>query len=147
MKVILLKDVARIGKKYEVKDVPDGHALNFLIPNKYAEPATAQSLKSLEKRAEKKASEEGVLAEAFALTLKKLGEEKAKLVAEANEKGHLFSGLHQKEIAEALSANTGTTIEPELVVLEAPIKEVGDHTITLERGDIKGEITIEVIAK
>lgn len=147
MKVILLKDVARIGKKYDVKDVPDGHALNFLIPNGHAEPATKQSIKSLEKRAEKKASEEDALSGAFALTLKKLSEEKTRITAEANEKGNLFSGLHTREIAEALSAVTGATIEPELILLDAPIKEVGEHTIVLQRGDMKGEVQIEVVAK
>ena len=45
MKVILLRDVAKIGKRFEVKEVPTGHALNFLIPKKLAEPATTEALR------------------------------------------------------------------------------------------------------
>ncbi len=45
MRVILLRDIARLGRKGEIKDVPDGHAFNFLIPGKHAVPATAENTK------------------------------------------------------------------------------------------------------
>jgi len=48
MKVILNKDIPKVGKKYEVKNVADGHALNFLIPHGLAVAATAGALKKLE---------------------------------------------------------------------------------------------------
>ena len=49
MKVILLKDVPRIGRKFDVKDVPDGHALNFLIPRKLALRGTPDAIARIEK--------------------------------------------------------------------------------------------------
>ncbi|MBU1159948.1 50S ribosomal protein L9, partial [Patescibacteria group bacterium] len=56
MKVILLQDVASIGKRYDVKNVSDGYARNFLLPRKLAMIATTQNLQNLEKR--KKIAEE-----------------------------------------------------------------------------------------
>ena len=49
MKVALLKDVPKIGRKNEVKNVSDGYAMNFLFKNGLAEPATPQKIKNLEK--------------------------------------------------------------------------------------------------
>ena len=60
MKVILLKDVAKLGKKYEVKEVPDGHATNFLIPRGLVEIATSGGLKKVELSREKEAQEKKV---------------------------------------------------------------------------------------
>ena len=49
MKVIFLKDVSRVGKKHDIKEVNDGYAVNFLFPRKFAVMATAQSLAELER--------------------------------------------------------------------------------------------------
>ncbi len=48
MKVILLKDIQSVGRKFDVKEVADGHAMNFLFPRKLAEMATDKSLKRIE---------------------------------------------------------------------------------------------------
>ena len=50
MQVIFLKDVPRVGKRYDIKNVNDGYAINFLFPRKFAEPATPKSIAELEKR-------------------------------------------------------------------------------------------------
>lgn len=142
MKVILLKDVARIGQKYEVKNVPDGHALNYLMPRGLAEAANAQNLKNLEKRKGKVEAEREAAAREFDALLTKQKNEPLTLKAEANDKGHLFKGIHAKEIAAAL----GTPVTPEMVVLPAPIKQVGEHTVMLAMGEHKGEITLTVEA-
>jgi large subunit ribosomal protein L9 len=52
MKVILLQNVEDLGKKYEVKDVKDGYARNFLFPEKLAKPATEEALKWLQDQKE-----------------------------------------------------------------------------------------------
>ena len=49
MKVILLRDTAGVGKKGDIKNVADGHALNFLLPRKFAEEATPQAIKEAER--------------------------------------------------------------------------------------------------
>ena len=50
MKVIFLQDVSRVGKRYDVKEVNGGYAMNFLFPRKLAEPATPKALTALEMR-------------------------------------------------------------------------------------------------
>ncbi|OGZ20756.1 MAG: 50S ribosomal protein L9, partial [Candidatus Nealsonbacteria bacterium RIFCSPHIGHO2_02_38_10] len=52
MKVILLQDVEKLGKKYDVKDIKDGYAKNFLMPKNLAKPATKKALKLLENQKE-----------------------------------------------------------------------------------------------
>ena len=129
MKVIFLSDVPRVGRKYDVKEVPGGYAINFLIPRKLAEPATAKSLAMLEIRKNEilvvKEVQENLL-------LKNLEEIKNKVVhlkAKADEKGHLFAQIHTKEIIDAMKTEHHADIGEEFIVLEKPIKQVGNFEI------------------
>lgn len=146
MKVILLQDIARIGRRFEVKDVPSGHALNFLIPKKLAEAATPQSLKKLAERTQKSALDTEAANAAFQNSLKKLESEPVEMQVEANEKGVLFKGVSVEDIASQLKTD-GHAVSKEQVVLDAPIKEVGDHIIELASGDQKGSFTLTIRAK
>ncbi|MCD5381687.1 MAG: 50S ribosomal protein L9 [Candidatus Pacebacteria bacterium] len=146
MKVILLQNVARIGQKFEVKDVPDGHALNFLIPRKLAEPATAHSLRRLQKKADKTAADTATADAAFTALLETLGGESVSLAVEANEQGHLFKGIKAEDIA-AHMATLGHAVAATAIVLDTPIKEVGAHDITLTHGAHTGVFTLTVTKK
>lgn len=143
MKVILLRDVARIGRRYEIKEVPSGHALNFLIPRKLAEPATPENLKKIEslktKQADRAESESKHLGEA----LKRLEHEPVVVKADSNEQGHLFKGIHANDIAKAMHG-MGITIDPELIHIPEPIKAVGTYTLTLGTNEQKGTLTLQV---
>ena len=131
MKVIFLHDVPRVGKKYEVKEVPGGYAMNFLIPRKLAEPATPKALAMLEIRKNEILVVKEVQNE---LLMKNLEEIKGKVVhitAKADDKGHLFSGIHTKEIVTAMKKEHRADITSEFIVLEKPIKEVGEFEIQI----------------
>ena len=131
MKVIFLHDVPRVGKKYEVKDVPGGYAMNFLFPRKLAEPATPKALAMLEIRKNEILVVKEVQNE---LMMKNLEEIKGKVVhitAKADDKGHLFSGIHTKEIVTAMKKEHRADITSEFIVLEKPIKEVGEFEIQI----------------
>lgn len=146
MKVILLRDVARIGKKGVVVNVPDGYALNQLIPSRSAEPATPQNLKKLSrlqetKTAEKAASDAQFTAEAAALTANTLS-----ISLEANEKGHLFKAIAANDIVQAAAA-VGIAVKPSDVAFVEPVKELGEHTVLLRRGDQQASFTISVVKK
>lgn len=135
MKIILLKDVKKIGKKYDVKEVADGFALNSLIPSKSAIPATQSNLNMIEM---KKKGDMLEIAKTEAEIQKALSAIKGiaiTLTGKVNDKGHLFAGIHKEEIIKALKDQKGVNIESEHVVLEKPIKEVGDHAITIKVGD------------
>lgn len=135
MKIILLKDVKKIGKKYEVKDVADGYALNMLIPNGLAIPATSGNVNMVEVRKKKDALE---TAKTDAELQKALNEVKGiaiEISGKVNDKGHLFAGIHKPEIIEAVKKQKGVNISAEHITLDKPIKEVGDHAVTVKVGD------------
>jgi len=132
MKVIFLQDVVRVGKRHDIKDVPGGYATNFLIPRKLAELATPQAIANLEKRKKSIEIEREVQTE---LLLKNLEEIKGKVVvikAKTDEKGHLFSGIKNKEIVEEMHKQHHADISEEFIVLEKPIKETGEFEIPIE---------------
>jgi large subunit ribosomal protein L9 len=144
MKVILLKDVPRIGRKYEVKDVPDGHALNMLLPRKLAERATPDALRRLEAQKSKHAVEVAESDKAFMAALAKAKDAGATVAAEANEEGHLYRAIHADDIVKAFSEK-GIEIDERSVVIEAPIKHIGTHTVKLATGGREGDVSFEVI--
>lgn len=146
MKVILLQDVAKIGRRFEVTDVPDGYALNKLIPQKMAEPATPENMKRVQARAQKIESERVAADVAFDEALEALADREIQLEVEANENGHLFKAVSAKEIVSALS-DEGVTVTVANIVIPTPIKEVGPHRVELVSGDKKTGISIEITAK
>lgn len=129
MKVILLNDIAKLGKRYDVKDVSSGHAINFLIPRNLAIAATTEVLKRMEKMRAAALGERKVQQELLVKNLEGLDGITITIQEKANEKGHLFGGLHREEIAREVLKQTRLTIEPSAILLEHPIKEIGTHTI------------------
>ncbi|MEI7810510.1 MAG: 50S ribosomal protein L9 [bacterium] len=132
MKVIFLKDVPRVGKRHDIKEVNDGYAVNFLFPRKLAENATSKALKDLEK------SQNEILIEREleeSLLMKNLEEIKGITITikgKANDKGHLFSSIHKKEILEEMKKENRIEIDENFIVLEKPIKEIGEFEIQVE---------------
>lgn len=146
MKVILLRDVARIGKRYEIKEVPSGHALNFLIPRKLAEPATSENIKRLQAHKEKHAASMALDAANFEEALTKLKDTTVRIPVDANDQGHLFRGVRAEDIAHALAAE-GLTVDSHQIDLAQPIKSIGTHEVGLHSGSAKGTFTIEVTSR
>ncbi|HTE48952.1 MAG TPA: 50S ribosomal protein L9 [Candidatus Paceibacterota bacterium] len=131
MRVIFLRDVPRVGKKYDIKEVSDGYAVNFLLPRKLAQTATTKATAELEMLKREIVLEREVQE---SLLLKNLDEIKDKLVkigGKANEKGHLFSAIHKKEITAAMLKQHHAEIGEEFIVLEKPIKEIGEFEIPI----------------
>jgi large subunit ribosomal protein L9 len=146
MKVILLQDVANVGRRFSVVDVSNGHALNKLIPNKQAEPATPENLKRFEARKARSEAEQAAVNESFAEVVTRISDSTQTITVDANEKGHLFKGLKSADIAEELS-KLGFAVAANQVVLEAPIKEVGEHKIIISDGEQKATFTLAVTTK
>lgn len=146
MKVILLQDVSKIGRRFEVVDVPSGHALNKLIPQGLAEEATPQNVKKVEARAAKTEAERVAADAAFSEALEALAEKEVSIEVDANENGHLFEALKSERIAEALNEE-GVNVSAKQIHIKTPIKEVGEQTVELREGEQTGEVTINVVAK
>ncbi len=146
MKIILLQDVAKIGRRYEIVEVPDGYAMNQLIPKKMAEAATAANVKRVEKMSKDK--EDSVVAdsEAFAAAVATINATPVTITLEANEQGHLFKAVSAEDVMIA-ARGVGAVITEEMVSFDSPIKEVGQHEIALKQGEDTELITITVSGK
>ena len=146
MQVILLRDVPSIGRKYEVKEVKDGYARNRLIPQGLVVAATPEKRKWVESKAAETAAEKQIQEDLLAKNFDAV--QKASLILEvpANEKGHLFQGIHEGDIAEALLTQTHIALPAEAVKLEQPLKEVGEHQVPIVIGEKKATLTVTVNA-
>jgi large subunit ribosomal protein L9 len=138
MKVILLDDVRNIGKRYEIKEVSDGYARNFLFPNKLAEPATGSALKKLEamKAEHNKADEE--LRKHLETIAKKINEIKIEFDLKADKSGAIFGSVNKESILKALREHNILTKERAEIDLKHPIKEPGEHPVPI---DLKKGVT------
>ncbi len=146
MKVILLQDVAKIGRRFDVAEVPDGYALNQLIPKQMAEAATPANMKRIERRqAESTATKEAGQA-SFESAKAALLAEVVTVVVEANDKGHLFKAVHEADIA-AAAKEAGVEVDVSMIKISSPIKEIGDHEIVLASGGDTAAFTIKVTKK
>jgi large subunit ribosomal protein L9 len=144
MKVIFLKDVPRVGKRHDIKEINDGYAMNFLLPRKLAEPATPKAIAELEKRKKNLEIEREVQTD---LLMRNLEEIRGKIVlfkAKADEKGHLFSGIHKKEIVEEMKKQNHADIDEDFIILEKPIKKTGEHEIPIEVKGKKSSFKIKI---
>lgn len=125
MKVILLSDVKSLGKKDEIVNVSDGYARNMLLPKKLAVEATGKALNELKAR---KAYEEKIAAENLAAAQAEAAEIDGKTVTVAikvGSGGRTFGSVSTKEIADAVQAQLGKTVDKKKMGLSAPIKELG----------------------
>ncbi|TAK57841.1 50S ribosomal protein L9 [Patescibacteria group bacterium] len=146
MKIIFLKDVPKKGKKYEVKDISDGYALNFLIPNRLAEAATKDAVKRVEMIQSQDMTVRKVREDLLLKSLQKISESSITISGKANEKGHLFAGVHTVEIVAEVKKSLHLELDPEFIILPKPIKEVGEYKIEIKVQD-KSAVLKVVIQK
>ncbi len=144
MKVILLRDVARLGKRFSVVEVPDGFALNKLIPQGLAQPATPENLKRVQARNKEVAAHQAADEAGLRMALKALAETPLTITVEANTQGHLFQAVKATDVARA-AVLAGHPIEVSLIHIETPIKSLGQHQVAVKQGSVSGVFTINVV--
>ncbi len=145
MKVILLQDVKGKGKKGQMIEVSDGYARNFMLPKKLATEATADAINTMrmnDKAAAEKAAKER--AEAVEVS-KKLREMTLVVTAKGGGAGRLFGSVTNQEIADALKAKTGITLDKRKIVISDPIKNIGTYTVQCKLGyEITAPLTVKI---
>jgi len=147
MKIVLIKDVKGVGKKHDIKTVADGFALNSLIPQGQAEVATAAVMKRVELVKKQEEAERKIKEDLLAKNLKSIHDAVVEVTVGANEKGHLFAGMHAEEIAPLVREVTGVDLLPEFIKMEKPVKEVGEHKIDVKVQGKSATFTLKVNAK
>ena len=145
MKVILLQDVKGKGKKGQLLEISDGYARNFLLPRKLAVEATADAVNTKNMN-DKAAAEKAARERAEALEIaRQLRELTLTVTAKGGGAGRLFGSVTNQEIADALKAKSGITIDKRKIVLSDPIKSIGTYTVQCKLGyEITAPLTVKI---
>lgn len=131
MKVIFLQDVPRIGRRYDIKEINDGYAVNYLFPRKFAEMATPKAVSEIERRKKEIVIEKEIEENLLNKNLEKIKGEIVTIKAKTDKKGHLFSSIHEKDISEALKKESKIELNEKFIVLSKQIKEIGEYEIQI----------------
>jgi large subunit ribosomal protein L9 len=145
MDVILREDIDKLGTRGQLVKVAPGYARNFLLPNKMAVAATESNKKIGEQERQAHLRREAkVEGEAQDLG-KMLGAVSITISQKAGENNQLFGSVTSKDIAEALE-NQGYTIERRKIVLDEPIKTLGEFKVPVRlHREVTAEITVHVV--
>jgi large subunit ribosomal protein L9 len=147
MKVIFKRDVPKIGKKHQVKEVPNGYAVNFLFPHGHAILATPEAQKALAKEIAASEAEKKIQSDLLHKNLDTISKTILTLVSKANEKGHLFSGIHKEQIAAELKTQTHLEVPLHFIHLDKPLKEAGQHKVKIGTEEKTSLLTVEIQAE
>lgn len=145
MRIILLQDVAKVGKRGEVKNVSDGYARNFLLLQNLALLATPENVKKIEKESKQKAISKEKAHEAFHALRIALQERGIVIKKKADEKGKLYAAVSAKDVLSALRAldfPISETMSEKMINFDAPIKTTGKHEAEISLGDEKIKLQI-----
>ena len=145
MKVLLLKDVPKVGKKYDAVDVADGYATNFLLARRLAERATPERVAALEQSKLKHQAVTDAKRTDLKEKLHALKGTVLTLTTKADDQGHLFKKIRADDIAHALKIEKDIEIASESIVLESPLHEVGEHAVTVEDADVSVTFSVAIV--
>lgn len=129
MKVVFLKDVGRVARAGDIKEVADGYGRNFLLPKKLAMLATPSAIKAAEVHIQKDREQE----QRFATEAEKLAQQLEGVAvtfkAKVAEQDHLYGSIRDSDIADELNKLTGLDIDKKKIQLEEPIRLLGEHAV------------------
>ena len=146
MRVILTKDVAGTGRAGDVREVADGYARNFLLPQRLAQPARATAEAQIRSQRDRQRHKvEAELTEARA-TAAKLESAVVEITARAGETGKLYGAVVNIDIAEAIESQLGVVIDRRKIEFE-PAHEVGEHQAVAQlHSEVEARIKVRVVA-
>ncbi len=146
MKVIFKKDVGGVGQRGTIKEVSDGYALNFLIPNGLAEQATPEKVHAHAKQTEVEMAANAAREKVFADLASRVNSATVEVSAKANEKGHLYKQLGADTVAKEIKKAFGIDVAENMISFPAPVKSTGESSILLKLGKTIAKLTLVVKA-
>lgn len=148
MEVILLKKVTGLGALGEKVAVRPGYGRNYLIPQGFAVPATAENLQSFEeRRAELEREAAAALASAEARRARLEGLT-VTIARRAGDEGRLFGSVGAADIVEAVNAHEVELAKHEVRLPSGPLRAAGEHEVMLHlHADVDATITVEIVAE
>lgn len=144
MKVVLLTDIKGLGKKFDVKEVNEGYARNFLFPSQKAEVATPKLLEQIANKKTLAVRELKMKDDLLEKSLHDLNGKVINLSGKTNEKKHLFSSIHAKDIRDEIQKVYRISLEEKNVILDKPIKEIGKYEIVIQIGTKKAMLQLNI---
>lgn len=146
MKVILKQDVAKIGKKYDLAEIPTGYAMNTLIPQGKVIPATPENKKAIEQIKNRMQSDVQSDIDTAQAVVDAYKTSPLSVSIDTNENGQLFQALTPEHIV-AAAHETGVEIPVKMLAIPHTIKELGVHTVHLVAGKEEYPLSLEVVGK
>lgn len=147
MKVILLQDVAKIGRRFDIVEVPSGYGMNKLIPHGMAKPATPENVKNIQAQSAKSEATRLASDDAFTAMIEAVKEVSLEIAVESNEEGRMFQALRVDAVVDAVKNATQKDIPASQIVIKTPIKEIGEHTLEFVSGDTVVSVQVNIVAK
>lgn len=145
MKVILLEDVKKLGKKGEVIEVSDGYARNYVLPKKLGVEASGKNMNDLklQKANKEKIKKENL--EAAKLMAEQMEKDQVVVSIKSGEGGRTFGSISSKEIAQSYKEQCGKEIDKKKIILPEPIKSLGVYEVSVKlHPNVTGKLKVKV---
>lgn len=145
MKVILLKDVSKIGRKGEIKEVSAGYAMNYLVKQGLAQAATAAAQHKLATEKRDKDSQKSRTFEQSQRHKVVLEKQLFTLKVKSGDKGQIFGGIREQDVIAAIQKQINIKLEKSQIQIPHGIKQLGKHKITIKLpGNLTAQTTINL---
>lgn len=147
MKVLLRKDITGVGRRGDIVSVSSGHARNFLLPRGLAIVATDGAVVQAMSMRRARDLREAADRESAQAIVAELAKRTIQIQAKAGSEGRLFGSVTATDIAQAVDAQAGISLDRKSIEISSPIRTVGDHSVTVELfAGITGTISLTVSA-
>jgi large subunit ribosomal protein L9 len=130
MKLLLQRNVDKLGAIGDIVKVADGYGRNYLLPYGLAVELTKDNLNRFESVKRKLIAQEQETKEKFQLLAKELEKASCTIIANSSEEGHLYGSVGARDIARQLSSD-GLEVDPKCILLDEPIKELGIYKVRI----------------
>ena len=148
MKIVLREDVDTLGRKGDLLEVADGYARNYLVPRGLAMKATKGVVAQAESMRRSREAKETRDREASRALAAQLGSRTIEVKARAGEGGKLFGSVTAADVADAVQAQTGIELDRRKVVLDEPIRELGDAQVQVRLpAEVVVAVAVAVVAE
>lgn len=146
MKVVFFEDVEGTAQVGDVKDVKNGFARNFLLPRGLAGPPSKDNMQRALAAAQKESRRQEKLDGDARKLVERIEGYTVTIEARVGESGRLFGSVTNRDIAEKLNAATQLGIDPHIILLAEPIRELGARPVTVKfTRNVTAEVTVEVV--
>ena len=148
MKVVLLQDVKKMGKKGDVVEVSDGYGRNVLIRKGLGVEGTKANLNTAAQRQESKVFKDQVAADEAVITAAQLKKVKVVIKVQCGEDGRIFGSVTGKDISEALEKQYKFKLEKKNIRLKSPIKTLGEYDVEVwVHQQVTSTVHVSVVAE